>query len=148
MRKILIGIILAFLITSLPITFADDDPKIEFAGYLEETLGHFWAIEQNLDENNAELALVHAAHPIAELYLSMKPELRESNPEFDIKMQKTLMDLGKKTGQDVSREQAQNAIDDAKTLVEDARILVIGEEMSNDPIFKIDRKSTRLNSSH
>ena len=44
MRKILIGIILAFLITSLPITFADDDPKIEFAGYLEETLGHFWEI--------------------------------------------------------------------------------------------------------
>ena len=58
------------------------DEKLEFAGYLEESLGHFWAIEQNLDDNNAELALVHATHPIAELYLLMKPELVEANPEI------------------------------------------------------------------
>ena len=27
--------------------------KLEFGAGLEETLGHFWAIEQNLDDNNS-----------------------------------------------------------------------------------------------
>jgi hypothetical protein len=115
---------------------AEEDEKLSFAGYLEETLGHFWAIEQNLDDDNAELALVHATHPIAELYDSMKPELKAANPEFDAKVQQTLMDLGKKTGSDVSREDAQKAIDDAKEIIGEARTIVIGEETSNDPNFK------------
>lgn len=115
---------------------SDYEDKLSFAGSLEETLGHFWAIEQNLDDNNAELALVHATHPIAELYASMKPDLKEANPEFDEKMQKTLMDLGKKTGSDVTREDAQIAIDEAKEIIEQARILIVGEELSQDTIFK------------
>src|SRR5690348_11810297 len=116
--------------------YAEDDEKLSFAGYLEETLGHFWAIEKNLDENNAQLALVHATHPIAELYDSMKPELKEANPDFDAKVQKTLLDLGKKTGKDVTREDAQKAIDDAKEIIEEAREIVVGDELSNDPNFK------------
>jgi hypothetical protein len=102
MIKSITSIVLAItLIIILPSQFAFaeyDDDKLSFAGSLEETLGHFWAIEKNLDDDNAELALVHATHPIAELYDSMKPELKEANPEFDIKIQKTLTDLGKNTG--------------------------------------------------
>jgi predicted secreted protein with PEFG-CTERM motif len=115
---------------------SDYEDKLSFAGSLEETLGHFWAIEQNLDDNNAELALVHATHPIAELYASMKPDLKEANPEFDEKIQKTLMDLGKKTGSDVTREDAQIAIDEAKEIIEQARILIVGEELSQDTTFR------------
>ncbi len=115
---------------------AEEDEKLGFAGYLEETLGHFWAIEQNLDDDNAELALVHATHPIAELYDSMKPELKEANPEFDEKVQQTLLDLGKKTGQDVTREDAQMAIDEAKEIIEEARTIVVGDELSSDPMFR------------
>ncbi|WP_052755563.1 hypothetical protein [Candidatus Nitrosotenuis cloacae] len=115
---------------------AEEDEKLSFAGSLEETLGHFWAIEQNLDDNNAELALVHATHPIAELYDSMKPELKEANPEFDEKVQKTLLDLGAKTGSDVSREDAQMAIDEAKEIIAEARTIVVGDELSNDTNFK------------
>ncbi|MDP6898815.1 MAG: PEFG-CTERM sorting domain-containing protein, partial [Candidatus Nitrosopelagicus sp.] len=59
--------------------------KLEFGAALEEALGHFWAIEQNLDENNAKLALVHATHPIAELYDAMKPTLAGANPSLDAK---------------------------------------------------------------
>lgn len=111
------------------------DEKLEFAKALEETLGHFWAIEQNLDEGNAKLALVHATHPIAELYDSIKPELKEANPDFDARVQKTLLELGKKTGSDVTRQNAQDALDDAKKIIQEARILVVGE-LSDDLIFK------------
>jgi len=120
----------------IPAYAETEDEKLSFAGSLEETLGHFWAIEKNLDDHNAELALVHATHPIAELYLSMKPELKAANPEFDSKIQQTLMDLGKKTGSNVTREDAQMAIDDAKEIIQEARILVVGEELGNDTAFK------------
>jgi predicted secreted protein with PEFG-CTERM motif len=135
--SIIVGIILLPTLTSQSVLAElDYDSKLSFAGSLEETLGHFWAIEQNLDDNNAELALVHATHPIAELYDSMKPELKEANPEFDTKFQNTLMDLGKKTGSDVTREDAQKAMDEAKAIIQEARILVVGEELSNDTAFK------------
>ena len=126
------------LIALVPsLAFAEsEDEKLAFAGSLEETLGHFWAIEQNLDDGNAELALVHATHPIAELYDSMKPDLKEANPEFDAKVQKTLFELGKKTGSDVSRQDAQNALNDAKKIILEARILVVGEDLSQDVEFK------------
>jgi len=134
-----LGCIFAMMISfvTIPMSYADtDEDKLSFAGSLEETLGHFWAIEKNLDNHNAELALVHATHPISELYLSMKPELKAANPEFDSKIQQTLMDLGKKTGSNVTRQDAQLAIDQAKEIVQEARILVVGEELSNDTSFK------------
>lgn len=114
------------------------DEKLEFAGSLEETLGHFWAIEKNLDENNAKLALVHATHPISELYDLIKPELKEHDSDFDIIVQETLMNLGEKTGSDVTREDAQLAIDDAKKIIEQARSIVIGDELSSDISFQLD----------
>ena len=117
--------------------FADSDQeKLEFAQSLEETLGHFWAIEQNLNEQNADLALVHATHPIAELYDVMKPELNEYDSQLDAKVRDTLMQLQNKASTKVSREQAQVAIDDAKELIEIARSTVVGEKLSTDPIFK------------
>jgi len=95
--SIIMAITLITILTSQSVLAESEyENKLSFAGSLEETLGHFWAIEQNLDDNNAELALVHANHPIAELYDSMKPDLKAANPEFDAKIQKTLMDLGKK----------------------------------------------------
>ena len=140
MKKYTTSIIVAItLITILPsqLSFAEfEDEKLSFAGSLEETLGHFWAIEQNLDDGNTELALVHATHPISELYASMKPELKEANPEFDAKIEKMLMDLGKKTGSDVTRQDAQMAIDDAKSIIEEARILIVGKETSQDTAFR------------
>ncbi len=139
MIKSMTSIVVAItLIMILPSQFAlaeSEDDKLSFAGSLEEMLGHFWAIEQNLDDNNAELVLVHATHPIAELYDSIKPELKEANPELDAKVQKTLLELGKKTGSDVSRQDAQTALNDAKKIIQEARILVVGEELSKDVKF-------------
>ncbi|QUC64136.1 PEFG-CTERM sorting domain-containing protein [Nitrosopumilus sp. K4] len=113
-----------------PIAFADSE-KIEFAGYLEETLGHFWALEQNLDDKNAELALVHATHPIAELYDLMRPQLQTVDPQLDSQIKEILLDLQNKANTKVSREQAQSAIDDAKQAVKSARNAVVGEELSS-----------------
>ena len=139
--------IAAFLTTPSTAYAESYQDKVEFASYLEETLGHFWAIEQNLEEKNAELALVHATHPIAELYELMKPQLKAADPQLDAQIQDTLLQLKDKATTDVSREQAQKAVDKAKKVVEIARSMVVGDELSNDPAFKAELIKTLLNTS-
>lgn len=117
------------ILGTAPFAFADSE-KIEFAEYLEEALGHFWALEQNLDDKNAELALVHATHPIAELYDLMRPQLQEVDPQLDSQIKELLLDLQNKANTEVTREQAQVAIDDAKQAIELARTAVVGDELS------------------
>ncbi len=126
--------------------YADSSEKLDFASYLEETLGHFHALELNLDDDNAELAIVHATHPVAELYDLMKPELQEHDPEFDARIQDTLTNLRSNTV-DVTRDDAQAALDDARSIIEEARMLVVGEELSNDPSFKMSLIKTLLETS-
>lgn len=134
MSKTILAILLVFAIVSFPMAAADSEEKLEFGSELQETLGHFWALEINLDENNAELALIHATHPIAELYNSMSEKLAD-NPEFDSKLQQTLLDLQHKANTEVTREEAQQAIDDAKAIIGEAQDLVIGD-LANDDAFK------------
>ncbi|QLH04688.1 hypothetical protein C5F49_04715 [Nitrosopumilus oxyclinae] len=137
MNKIALVILSIIILGSSPLAFADSDKdsKLEFAGTLEETLGHFWALEMNLDENNSELALVHATHPIAELFETMSVHL-EDNPEFKAKLEQTLLELKDKASTKVSRSIAQSAIEDAKDIIQEARDIVVGDELSNDPSFK------------
>ncbi|GKS66999.1 hypothetical protein YTPLAS73_05460 [Nitrosarchaeum sp.] len=142
MKKSTTSIIVAIaLITILPYqqSFADSayDKKLAFASSLEETLGHFWALEQNLDDNNAELALIHATHPISELYDSMRPVLKASDPNLDAQVQDTLMELQNRANTEVSRTQAQQAIDDAKGIVAIARSTVVGDELSDETAFNV-----------
>lgn len=137
MNKIASVILSIIVLGSTPLVFADSDrdSKLEFAGTLEETLGHFWALEMNLDEANSELALVHATHPISELFETMSAHL-EDNPEFNEKLEKTLLELKDKASTEVTRSDAQSAIDDAKEIIQEARDIVIGDELSNDSSFK------------
>jgi predicted house-cleaning noncanonical NTP pyrophosphatase (MazG superfamily) len=145
MLKTILMILSAFAIISLPMAFADSDKKLEFGSELQETLGHFWALEQNLDENNAELAIVHATHPIAELYGSMKEKLAD-NPNFDAKLQQTLLDLQHKANAKVTREEAQQAIDEAKAVIAEAQDIVIGD-LANDESFKAQLANNLLETS-
>ena len=124
-------------IPSYQVAFADAQERLDFAAGLEEALGHFWALELNLDENNAELAETHATHPIAELYDAMKPQLQAADPAFDQRFFNVLSDLKDEATVTIPRAQAQAAIDDAAELVEEARTLVVGDALSNDPHFKI-----------
>lgn len=135
-RGFIITLILSSSAFTIPVFAETNDEKMAFAGYLEETLGHFWAIERNLDENNAELAIIHATHPIAELYDLMKPELEEHDTELDAKIRQTLFELREKTTSNVTREQAQEAIEQAKDAVTLAREEIVGEE-GNKMSFKI-----------
>jgi hypothetical protein len=137
MNKITLSVLSIIILGSSPLVFADSDTdsKLEFAGTLEETLGHFWALEMNLDKNNSELALVHATHPISELYETMSEHL-EANPEFNKKLEQTLLELKDKASTKVTRNDAQSAIDDAKEIIQEARDIVIGYELSNDSSFK------------
>ena len=137
MNKFIMGIF-TMIALSTPLAFADStrDAKLEFAGTLEETLGHFWALEMNLDENNSMLAVVHATHPISELYETMTEHLKD-NPDFDQKLQRTLLELKDKASTDVSREEAQAAIDDAKVIIQEAREIVIGSELGVEDTFNM-----------
>lgn len=143
-RKIL-TILSMCAIFSLPMAFADSEEKLEFGSELQETLGHFWALEINLDENNSKLALVHATHPIAELYGSMSEKLVD-HPEFDAKLQQTLMDLQNKANTKVTREEAQQAIEEAKSVISEAEEIVIGD-LANDDAFKAQLANVLLESS-
>jgi len=143
----IIALILGTTFTPFVLADSTTESKLDFAAGLEETLGHFWAIEQNLDDKNAELALVHATHPISELYDAMKPTLQASSPSLDTQVQTTLLDLKDKATIDVSRAQAQKAIDDAKGVVQIARQTIVGSELSNDPNFKIELMKTLLETS-
>jgi len=134
MSKIILAFLSVLATVSLPTAFADSEEILEFGSELQETLGHFWALEQNLDEKNAKLALVHATHPIAELYDSMSEKLAD-NPDFDSKLRETLLSLQNKANTVVSREDAQQAIDDAKLVIAEAQDIVIGD-LSNDDAFK------------
>jgi hypothetical protein len=138
MTKTIQFLLSVVILGSIPFAFADSDrdQKLEFAGTLEETLGHFWALELNLDEKNSKLALIHATHPIAELYGTMSGHLQD-NPEFDSKLQETLMQLQNKANTEVSRTEAQDAIDDAKEIIQEARMIVVGNDLSEDSTFKM-----------
>jgi hypothetical protein len=119
--------ILALSLCAIPV-FAEEDEKVAFAGYLEEMLGHIHAIENNLDENNKQLASTHALHPIAELYDLISPELEEHDTELNSELKQALFELNDKTTGNVTREQAQEAIDEVKDLVKIVRSTVVGDE--------------------
>jgi hypothetical protein len=144
MKNILLTVFTIIILTSVPSSFADSqrNEKLEFAGTLEETLGHFWALELNLDENNSKLALVHATHPISELYETMSKHL-ENNPDFNKKLETTLVELKDKANTEVSKSEAKIAIDEAKTVIQEARSIVVGEQ-SNEDEFKIQLINTLL----
>ena len=128
-----------FIATSLLQTAAAyTQEEVDFASGLEETLGHFRAMELNLDDRNAELALIHATHPISELYDSLKPQLVATNPALDNTIRTTLEELKDKATVDVSRAQAQAAINDAKDIIEQARIAVVPAASLNDPKFQLE----------
>ena len=120
--------ILALSLNAIPV-FAEEDEKVVFAGYLEEMLGHFHAIESNLDENNRQLATTHALHPIAELYDLISLELQEHDTELDSELKQALFELNDKTtSAGITREQAQEAIDETRDLVDIVRATVVGDE--------------------
>jgi predicted secreted protein with PEFG-CTERM motif len=112
------------------------EEKLEFAEALEEMLGHFWALEKNIDEKNGELALVHASHPIAELYSVIKPELNEHDSELDLRLQNSLTDLPITVKS--NPEKIQTSIQDIKGIIEEARTIVVGDELSGDISFQLD----------
>lgn len=136
MKKIISIMLSIIFLTSSQMVFAETyQDKVDFASSLEETLGHFWALEQNLDDDNIEFVIIHATHPIAELYDSMKPTLKATDPALDGIVEEMLVELKDKTA-NVSREQAQQALDDARDIIAMTRTIVIGDELSNDPMFK------------
>ena len=110
--------------------------KLKFATELEEALGHLWAVERDLAEQDSVHALYHASHPILELYQSLRPILESEDPELDAKFRESFSGLIERTGPEMSPQQAKEALDEAKSLVEQARSKVVGLDLNNRPTFK------------
>ena len=68
------------------------------------------------------------------------------HPEFDAKLQQTLMDLQNKANTKVTREEAQQAIEEAKSVISEAEEIVIGD-LANDDAFKAQLANVLLESS-
>jgi len=124
-----------------------DNEKKDFDVYVEKTLAHFHAAAINLDQNNNNLASMHATHPIAELYDLMKPELDEYNSTLSEEVKQTLSDLRNKITPETSRQDAQAALDDARQLLDKARDVVVGDVLYDNIHFKIDVINELLESS-
>ena len=142
--------VVALSVTTSHIAYGEDigvPEKLEFGAALEETLGHFRALELNLDAGNGDLARTHATHPVAELYDSMKPTLAAADPALDRKFGTILDELRDTASTEVSRSAAQSAIDDAKEAVEEARMAVIGPDLSSYYGFKLMLMTTLLETS-
>ena len=110
--------------------------KLKFATQLEEALGHLWAVEKDLAENDSVHALYHASHPILELYQSLKPILEDEDPELDAKFRDSFSGLIERTGPEMTPQQAKRALDEARVFVEQARSKVVGLDLNNKPTFK------------
>ena len=136
----MIKYLLPLLLLPLAISaYGDSDyihsDKLELALALDESLGHFWAIELNLDESNTKLALVHAAHPISELYHIMKPYL-EADPQLDDAVHTTLINIQSQIGENTTLLDAQGAINDGRDILNKVRDTLVGD-ISDDAHFKL-----------
>lgn len=141
-REYVVTLMVAALAATVPASAhaepdADLSKKVQFGVALEEIEGHFMALEDNLDENNAELAMAHAMHPIAELYDLIKPTLAAADPALDSEVRETLLGLADLASTRVDRDEAQAAIDNAKDVVERAGAAVIEPELSGSHTFKM-----------
>ena len=86
-------------------------------------------------------------HPVAELYDTMKPQLKAADVSLDDKVRDTLLSLKDKASTDVSRDTAQAAIDDAKEVVAIARSTIVGQYWSDSTNSQLFQMKTLLETS-
>jgi hypothetical protein len=145
MTKTLAILLSIIVLSSIPYALAETvrDEKLEFAITLQQTLGHFWAIEKNLDDNNTKLALVHATHPISELYETMSEQLVDY-PIFAEKLKKSLLELKDKASTKVDREDAKAALSSSKEIIGEAAKIAISPTLYYEPAFKMQQINALL----
>lgn len=125
-----------FLSTPAAFSEISYDDKLSLAQSIEESYGHFWALEKNLNENNQPLAVMHSGHPISELYTMMKPIVQEFNAELDNKLEKSLRAVYETTKNNSSKEEIQTSIENAKKILTQINDQILTE--SSDNSFKLD----------
>ena len=124
------------LVPATSVAFAYDQEKVDLAGGLEETMGHLWALELNLNEGNYELVETHALHPVSELYASMKPALAAADAAADAAIASALNNLADRTGPDVPLSDALAVVEETRGIVDYARDATIGP-ISEEANFKL-----------
>ena len=124
------------LVPATSVAFAYDQEKVDLAGGFEETMGHLWALELNLNNGNYELVETHALHPVTELYASMKPALEAANPTAHAAIAFALNNLADRTGPSVPVSRALDVVEATRGIVDYARDATIGS-ISEEANFKL-----------
>ena len=124
------------LVPATSVAFAYDQEKVDLAGGLEETMGHLWALELNLNDGNYDLVNTHALHPVSELYASMKPALAAADAAADAAIASALNNLADRTGPDVPLSDALAVVEETRGIVDYARDATIGP-ISEEANFKL-----------
>ncbi|ABK77207.1 conserved hypothetical protein [Cenarchaeum symbiosum A] len=112
------------------------DEDLYFAAAVDGSMAHLRALDLNLQDRNGPLAEAHALHLMLLEYPKMEWQL-QADPDFDERLVQTLQDVQVRATIKADPEDAQASMDDAAAILEEARMLVVGDELSRDKDFKL-----------
>lgn len=114
-----------------------DESQKNFAVALEKSIADIETATTNLNQNEKDLSIIHASLPGDELYNLMKPELDEYDSKMSEQVKQILSGLGDNVKNSANTQAAQNYLDGAKQILENAKIAVLGKTLANNIQFKI-----------
>ncbi len=127
MRSALLMIVL--LITLASANGEEDLSKVSFVAKIEMIKGHMHASSLNKMIGDNDLAIAHAMHPIAEVYIEISEDIKAVNASLASMLQSRLDNLPSlvKTS---SLDEYESEIMNIEELLDDVVIEVVGEEAS------------------
>ena len=137
----------ALLVAIVPAAHAELDwpEKVELGAALYEIRGHLDAVETNLGGSfgsfasesfmaEAQHAVAHAGHPIAEVYPAISPTVREIDSVVDDTLRDALEKLNARVGQGVtSYSEIADELSTARWAVDMVQTATLGVDSPNDP---------------
>ena len=135
---ILLGIFAVILTSSVNMVDAElsYSEEVAFVGAIEETMGHILAARDNIEVGNTELATLHLSHPISELYGNLHHGLK-NNPQIDSQVELALFIL-KNTNPDISNENFDEEATEILKILNEAKSVLIQNDVIINPVFKLD----------
>ncbi len=107
---------------------------VNFTSKIEQIDGHLNASLLNKYDGNESLAVAHAAHPIAEVYPFVAPQIASTNESLNQSLNSILVNLTEVSGNSTNDEYL-STIQSAKDILKDIRKEVIPKSLQNDVLF-------------
>ncbi len=107
---------------------------VNFTSKIDQIHGHLNASLLNKYDGNETLAVAHAAHPIAEVYPLVAPQIASANKSLDLSLYSILVNLPEISKNSTNEEYA-NTIQSTKTVLKQIVNEVIPKGMQDDLTF-------------